>query len=92
MSQSPPTYRPGSGGRPRSSVTTAGAWWRTASIAALRSLADDDVIVLIGPPQLALQALVVLDDQQFPDGSWYSSNFPLRDGAFQHGDVRPHHR
>ena len=45
-------------------MTTAGSCARSASIA-LRAVAGaDDLIAFIGPFELALQALVVLDDQQ----------------------------
>ena len=54
----------GSGGRPRSSVTTAGSCSRSSSIACSAVAGDDHAIAVIGPFQLALQAFVVLDDQQ----------------------------
>ena len=45
-------------------MTTAGSCARSASIAPAPVAGADDLIALVGPFELALQALVVLDDQQ----------------------------
>ena len=54
----------GSGGRPRSSVTTAGSAERDEVERGVAVGGDQHLIIVIGPAQLALQPLVVLDDQQ----------------------------
>ena len=54
----------GSGGRPRSSVTTAGSSARSAAMRAGAVAGDDHLEIVVGPLELRLQPLVVLDDQQ----------------------------
>ena len=65
VSVSNPSVVPsGSGGRPRSRVTTAGSCRRSASIARDAVAGKHDLIAFVGPFELALQAFVVLDDQE----------------------------